>query len=69
MENEDRIRTHATAALHEKVEQVLGMLGVDGWFGRRDYRRSGFLMVHEHRTAAPESYRVCISHVNLPGVG
>ena len=32
VENEDKICTHATVALHEGVEQVLGMLGVNGWF-------------------------------------
>jgi hypothetical protein len=32
VENEERIRTHATVALHEAVEKVLEMLGVNGWF-------------------------------------
>ena len=30
--DKDKICTHATVALHEGVEQVLEMLGVNGWF-------------------------------------
>jgi hypothetical protein len=32
VENEEKIRTHPTVALHEAFEQVLKMLGVNGWF-------------------------------------
>jgi len=32
MENEERIRMHATIVLHEPVEEVLQMLGVKGHF-------------------------------------
>ena len=32
MENENKICMHATVALHEGVEQVLEMFGVNGWF-------------------------------------
>jgi hypothetical protein len=32
VENEEKIRTHATVALHEAVEKVLAKLGVNGWF-------------------------------------
>ena len=32
MENEEKIRTHATVVLHEAVEKVLGRLEVNGWF-------------------------------------
>ena len=28
----EKIRTHATVALHEAVEKVLAKLGVNGWF-------------------------------------
>jgi hypothetical protein len=36
VENEYKIQLHATVALHEGVEQVLGMLGVNGWFALPD---------------------------------
>ena len=32
VESEEKIRTHATVALHEAVEGVLAKLGVNGWF-------------------------------------
>ena len=31
MQNEQRLQCHATVALHEGVEQVLKMFGVNGW--------------------------------------
>jgi len=32
VESEEKIRTHATVALHEAVEKVLEKLGMNGWF-------------------------------------
>jgi hypothetical protein len=32
VENEEKIRTHATVVLHEVVEKVLGRVEVNGWF-------------------------------------